>query len=383
MTHETPIEPALEAKLRRLRLRVERTADDTLVVKGVPLDRLRFSKGRTNLLVKRVAEGLPCAVCVDDDLEYTGAADPALASAFAAARRQQGWRILAFGGRLSDDPEAALDCALRLLLAEEGPAGGGAAGEAAILAASAEDLAAAQAAGQRAVTIGRGESLEQACACLLRREPWALVVAGEAGVGKTNFLYGVQRLLGPRGVRLMRVDMGVFTAATLLESEREALLMKLLKAARAPGIVLALESAEWAVHGLPRGAVLLLEALERGVRLIFTATPEHAAQLAVEPLGARLETVRLGELCASDTCAVLQELRPALAAHHGVAITDDVEQAAVERAQTIPGALPGKAVALLDAAAARAQVTGNAEVHRVDVYLAAARLLAGSAEEGG
>jgi hypothetical protein len=39
------------------------------------------------------------------------------------------------------------------------------------------------------------------------------------------------------------------------------------------------------------------------------------------------------------------------------------------------GALPGKAVGLLDNAAAHARLTGSAEVTLIDVYLAASRMV--------
>ena len=43
----TSLDPALEAKLKRLRLRVELSDEETLTVKGVPANQLHFNKGRT------------------------------------------------------------------------------------------------------------------------------------------------------------------------------------------------------------------------------------------------------------------------------------------------------------------------------------------------
>jgi ATP-dependent Clp protease ATP-binding subunit ClpA len=72
--------------------------------------------------------------------------------------------------------------------------------------------------------------------------------------------------------------------------------------------------------------------------------------------------------------SVLERLRPALEAHHGIQIDGEVEQAVVERSASMAGSLPGKAVRLLDAAAARASLTGATKVALVDVYLAASRI---------
>jgi ATP-dependent Clp protease ATP-binding subunit ClpA len=68
-------------------------------------------------------------------------------------------------------------------------------------------------------------------------------------------------------------------------------------------------------------------------------------------------------------------LRPAIAAHHRVEIDAEVEYAAVERSLSMDGSLPGKAVKLLDAAAARATLTGAAKLTLLDVYVTASRML--------
>jgi len=164
-------------------------------------------------------------------------------------------------------------------------------------------------------------------------------------------------------------------AGTLFESEREALFAALLREARDCGAVLALEQAEWALIGVPRGLVLLREALDNGVRLIATSAAEQERRFAVHPLASRLEVVRLNEICANDTRRVLEQLRPAIAAHHRVEIDAEVEYAAVERSLSMDGSLPGKAVKLLDAAAARATLTGAAKLTLLDVYVTASRML--------
>lgn len=182
-------------------------------------------------------------------------------------------------------------------------------------------------------------------------------------------------MLARRERQVLAVNTGALMAGTLFESEREALLMSLLREAGEAGVILALEQAEWAVIGVPRGPVVLREALDRGTRLMATSSVDHASRFNVHPLASRLETIQLNELCAADSCRVLEALRPFISTHHGVEISSEVEDAVVERSRSMAGLLPGKAVILLDAAAAHASLTGNAAVTLMDVYLAASRML--------
>jgi ATP-dependent Clp protease ATP-binding subunit ClpA len=377
MPNGSHLEPALEAKLKRLRLRLQLADQDTLVLKNVPADHRSFSKATTNLLIKRPSESMPCVVCVDEDLEYTGT-DRALAGAFAAGPTQQGWRVLTFAGCLHVDLTAALEYALGLLGADEepskAPAAAGAPGKG-LLTAWSENLTDAVAGGRTGPTLYRDEEMEQIAVCTLRWEGHLPLILGDAGTGKTNLLHGAASLLARRGRKVLAVNTGAIMAGTLFESEREALLMALLREASDSGAVLALEQAEWAVIGVPRGLVLLREALDRGVRLMATSSADHRCRFGIHPLASRLEIVQLGELCAGDTCRVLEALRLSIATHHGVRIDAEVEHAAVQRSLCTEGSLPGKAVGLLDAAAARASLTGNAAVSLTDVYLAASRML--------
>ncbi|MGA3372070.1 MAG: hypothetical protein ABSC48_09950 [Terracidiphilus sp.] len=376
MANETTFDAGLEAKLRRMRLRVEAPDQDTLALKRVPANQRCFNKARTNVLIKRSTEGMPCVVCVDEDLEYQGA-DAALAHAFAAGATQQGWRVLTFGGSLHGDLTAALKFALNILGADEETSDASAAPAAPrkkLLASWAESLTNAVAGGAGA-TLFRDEEIEQAAVCALSWEGRLSLILGHTGTGKTNLLDGVARLLAGRKREVLKVNMGAMMAGTLFESEREALLLALLREARETGAVLALEQAEWAMIGVPRGPVLLREALDQGARLIATSLADHEQRFAAHPLESRLEIVRLKELCASDTRRVLELLRPSIAAHHRVEIDAEVEQAAVERSLTMDGSLPGKAVKLIDVAAARASLTGSAKVTLLDVYVSASRML--------
>jgi ATP-dependent Clp protease ATP-binding subunit ClpA len=377
MPRKSNSDARLEAKLKHLRLPRERADQDTLVLKQVPANPSLFNKASTNILVKRPCAGVPCVVCVDEDLEYSGT-DPVLARVFATGARQQGWRVLTFGGSLHGDLSMAMDFAIEFLQGEKGPGEGAvppAVPSKGLLAAWAENLTDAVIAGRLGLTLGRNEEVEQVATAMLRWQRHLMLILGEAGTGKTNLLHGVASRLAGRKQKVLTVNTGAMMSGTLFESERETILMSLLREAEDFGATLALEQAEWAVIGVPRGTVLLREALDRGVRLVATTSNAHASRFSVEPLESRLEIVRLRELCAADTCRVLESLRPAITTHHGVLVDAEVERAVVERSLAMNGLLPGKAVGLLDAAAAHASLNGSTAVSLMDVYLAASRLL--------
>jgi ATP-dependent Clp protease ATP-binding subunit ClpA len=378
MMTASDLDPALAAKLKRMRLRLELPDQDTLTVKRVPANQSCFNKARTNLLIKRSTEGMPCLVCVDEDLEYIGT-DRALTQAFASGPTQQGWRVLAFSGCLHDDLTAALEYALDILDPEKEPGKEVTAPSAPhgnrLLEAWSDNLTHMVAVSHAASTFFRDEEMEEVAACTLSWEGRLPLIVGDAGTGKTNLLYGVARLLAQSGREVLAVNMGAVMAGTLFESEREALLRTLLREARELDVVLAMEQAEWAVLGVPRSLVLLRKALDHGVRMIATTVTEHACRFIAYPLASRLETVQLKELCSSDAHRILDHLLQSISAHHRVEIAADVVLAAVERSRALEGSLPGKAVMLLDAAAARASLVGSSAVTLMDVYIAASRLL--------
>jgi hypothetical protein len=77
-------------------------------------DSLCFNKPQTSVLVKRPRAGLTFLVCVDEDLEYMGP-DCELARVFAAADRQQGWRVVSAGAGVCPQAEDVVQQALAML----------------------------------------------------------------------------------------------------------------------------------------------------------------------------------------------------------------------------------------------------------------------------
>jgi hypothetical protein len=291
------------------------------------------------------------------------------------------------------------------------------------------DLTAAQAAGGGDTTVGRSDELQRLEAILSQRRAVLPVVVGPPGAGKTNLLHGLARRLADRSPRtpLVAVDLGELFAGHVFHAERESVLRELLaevtasrdareaaapclgvsscpdgvtasrdarKAAVRPAPVLALEHLELVFLEAPHGPLLLAAALDRGARIVATALPgipllgaaprllddELQEEMAVrprraegggQPLGGRLETLLLPELGPQATLAVLREACRHIGGHHLVAIDAAALELIVEHALALPGHLPGKAVTLLDRAAARAALLGDDKLNEIHVELAA------------
>jgi ATP-dependent Clp protease ATP-binding subunit ClpA len=120
----------------------------------------------------------------------------------------------------------------------------------------------------------------------------------------------------------------------------------------------------------PRAPFLLGETLDRGLAAVGTAWPACRPLLDHPALSGRLRWLELHEAGAGHTRAVLAAWRGRVAAHHGVDISEALLAPVLERSTELAGRLPGKALALLDAAAARAAVASAREVELVHLYLA-------------
>jgi ATP-dependent Clp protease ATP-binding subunit ClpB len=226
-------------------------------------------------------------------------------------------------------------------------------------------------------SVGREEAVEQTTTSLLSWHRRLPVIVGAPGLGKTNLLYKVAGHLAEVRTdwELLSVDLSRVLAGALWEGEREKLLnMVLEETVGGCPMVLVLERLELAVLTAPLTTWLLAGALDRGARLAATCLPPFFEKLDQGPLARRIDTIEVTELAREDATAVLGHLRETLAAHHGVAIDAPVVEAAVARSLTLAGHLPGKAIALVDAAAARAALTKQSAVSLCDVYLAASRM---------
>jgi ATP-dependent Clp protease ATP-binding subunit ClpC len=171
----------------------------------------------------------------------------------------------------------------------------------------------------------------------------------------------------------------MLTAGTLFDGERERLLASLLSEVSASrDIVLAMEHLEQAVSSVPRGPLLLAQALDCGARLMGTSTPANLRWFDQPPLARRLRPVEVIEMSPEETVDVLSALRMRFEDYHRIKINGLFLAVVVQRAASLTGWYPCKAIALLDAAAARARLAAISEMRIEDIYLAAANFLEGT-----
>jgi len=373
----------LARRLRELRVRIDVPDSDTVVYRNVPANGKYFNKVRTDLLLKRPAADMPFLVCVDEDLEYTGP-DVRLSRVFRAGVRRDGWLALLPGGRLQTDlHQATLDALSALgfdgqepvVTVADPPAGSGSPDG--LLATFGTNLSQLAQDGKTEPTLHREEETVEVACCLMRwgqaRMP---VVAGASGIGKTNLLHAVARTLHGQhpDLRFVRIDLARLFAGSLFDAQREDTLSALLNEVSAsPDTACAIEHLELAV-GIPCGPALLAEAIDAGTRIVGTTLPPYVRQFAVAPLWRRLHVMGLAELSPHETVEVLRAVAEPVATHHRVGIDESCIAACVQAARPLPGHFPAKAIAILDAAAARVALSESAVIGPDDVYFAAGRV---------
>lgn len=369
----------IAARLRLHRVQVRAADAGTVVLRNVPANERFFNKARTNLLVKRPHNGMPFLIGVDEDLEYTGP-DPALARAFSGGTTQQGWRVVFVDPRVRADPALIVEDALRAVgfdgaepswtaPAGQGVEPGGLAARFGI------DLSAGEPqAGNLACTTSRAETVAEVVSSLLQWRPRLPLVAAEAGIGKSHLLRTVaDRLRACRpSWHVIRIDLGHLFAGTMFEAERENLLEGVLdEVALGNEHVLALERLDLVLSGTRHGALALARALDQGGRIVGTSLPAYLAAFEEAPFQRHLHVIKLGPLSPDDTRDVLRAALGELSAHHQVRIDETCVETVVSRACTLAGHLPGTALALIDAACARARLGSIPAVDASVVYVAA------------
>jgi ATP-dependent Clp protease ATP-binding subunit ClpA len=114
--------------------------------------------------------------------------------------------------------------------------------------------------------------------------------------------------------------------------------------------------------------LLLCEALDRGVRLIGTTLPVYVSRFEAPPLARRTEVIELTEMTLSETRETLGALRQRISDHHHIEISEGLLDSVVDAALSMRGHLPAKAISLLDGAAARAVLAGDAELSAFDIW---------------
>lgn len=223
--------------------------------------------------------------------------------------------------------------------------------------------------------IGREDELRRVIQVLSRRTKNNPVLIGEPGVGKTAIVEGLaQRVISGdvpeplKGKEIVMLDLGSLIAGTKFRGEFEDRLKAFMKEIQnsAGRIILFIDEIHMIVGaGAAEGAVdasnLLKPSLARGELHAIGATTVREYQRHIEKdaaLERRFQPIMVEEPGTDDAVSILRGLKEKYEIHHGVRITDEAINAAVNlSARYISDRfLPDKAVDLIDEAAAALRI---------------------------
>lgn len=234
--------------------------------------------------------------------------------------------------------------------------------------------------------MGRAQEIEQTVEILSRRSKNNPVLLGDPGVGKTAIVEGLaQRVVSgdvPKTLRDRRVvalDLPGLVAGSKYRGEFEERLKKVIDEVTEAqeSIILFIDEIHTVVGagGGGEGAMdagnILKPALARGDLSLVGATTLEEYRKNIEKdaaLERRFQPVIVPEPTVDETVEILQGLRDAYEAHHGVRFTDAaLESAAVLSDRYITDRfLPDKAIDLLDQAGARVALRGGGDSPEAD-----------------
>ena len=219
--------------------------------------------------------------------------------------------------------------------------------------------------------VGRDREVGRVIQILARRTKNNPALIGEPGVGKTAVAEGLALRMASgavpeplRGKRLLSLDLVSMVAGTKYRGEFEERVNQVLAEVRRAGnVILFLDELHNIVGaGSAEGAIdaanILKPALSRGEIQVVGATTLEEYRKYIEKdaaLERRFQPVRVEEPTAEQAKAILKGLRRRYEEHHGLPISDEAIDAAVELSQRyLPDRfLPDKAIDLIDEGAAR------------------------------
>ena len=219
--------------------------------------------------------------------------------------------------------------------------------------------------------VGCRDPMRAAAAILLRRSQNSAVVVGESGVGKSACALGLVSAIARRdepapkalhGTAVWALDVAAIRAGASMRGALEERLQNIARELDGTDTVLFVDDLHMLMESGSSAGVDALRAMlsQRSVRLLATCGwREWRRHIEPDPgLARRLAAVRVAEPDDADSVAIVEGLRPRLADHHAVDISDEAIGSAVALSRRYIAArrLPDKAVATLDSACARARM---------------------------
>ena len=219
--------------------------------------------------------------------------------------------------------------------------------------------------------VGCREPMRAAAAILLRRSQNSAVIVGESGVGKSACALGLVGAIARRsepapkalhGTAVWALDVAAIRAGASMRGALEERLQNIARELDGSDAVLFVDDLHMLMESGSSAGVDALRAMlsQRSVRLLATCGWREWRRF-IEPdpgLARRLAAVRMAEPDDAASVTIVEGLRPRLADHHGVEISDEAIGSAVALSRRYIAArrLPDKAVATLDSACARARM---------------------------
>ncbi len=249
-----------------------------------------------------------------------------------------------------------------------------------------QDLTAQAAANKFDPVIGRSKEVDRMMSILNRKNKNNPILIGDPGVGKTAIVIGLAQRIASgqvpaklQGKRILSLDMAGILAGTTFRGEFEERIKELMhELEENRDTILFIDEIHTIVGAGSSGgsmdaANMLKPILARGEVSVIGATTfeEHRKHIEKDAaLERRFQPIQVKEPTPEETLSILQGAREAYEAHHGLTVTDEAIQAAVEMSiRYIPDRfLPDKALDLLDEAAATLQlkIAGTEEAHKAN-----------------
>jgi ATP-dependent Clp protease ATP-binding subunit ClpC len=245
------------------------------------------------------------------------------------------------------------------------------------LASLGRDLTELARAGRLEPLIGRGALLQTLTEVLSCRDRNSPALLGEASVGKTTLVKGLAQAISSRlapywldDFRIVELSFSRLWISVRDEATFDEHLKTILQEVRRSESVVLFLPDGLRFLSMPQGVPAMhalyaewLDALQSGsIRCILTGGPAeyHSCLGRQVPLNRHCQTISVPPATMEETLAVLRGLRDRYERHHLVQFSEEALTAVAQLADRhLPGALPGKALLLLDRCAARGRRRGT------------------------